>query len=332
LVIRDQTFFPSSFVIRHSALDILSVIRHSSLLIAQGVSMVRLVHLSDIHITDPNLQWARADWFNKRLAAWVNFRWLGRGRSFRHANHVLTRLVTDIEERRVDHVIFSGDATALGFEAEFRKAAEILRVQALPGLAVPGNHDYCTVPAAAAGYFERSFAPWLVGRRIHSETYPFAQRVGSVWLVAVNTATGNRLAWDAGGAAGPAQRSRLAKLLADLDPGPRLLVTHFPLCLANGKPEKRVRGLRDLDELVAVAAQGGVSLWLHGHRHGFYYFQKPPCAPFPVICAGSATQTGLWGYCEYTLAQSHIQVLRRVYNPLAEAFEDADRIALQLNG
>jgi 3',5'-cyclic AMP phosphodiesterase CpdA len=294
--------------------------------------MARLAHLSDIHITAPDLGWTRTDWFNKRLAAWMNFRWLGRGLRFRRANQVLARTMADIQQRRIDHVIFSGDATALGFEAEFQKAAEILRVDALAGLAVPGNHDYCTVPAAASGYFEHSFAPWLKGQRVGSETYPFAQRVGPVWLVGVNTATGNRLAWDAGGAAGPAQRRRLAQLLAELAPGPRILVTHFPICLASGKREHRVHGLRDLHELVAVAAQGGVALWLHGHRHSFYHFQEPPFAPFPVICAGSATQTGLWSYGEYTVEEKEIEVSRRVYNPEKDAFEEGERYTLRLVG
>jgi 3',5'-cyclic AMP phosphodiesterase CpdA len=292
--------------------------------------VVRLVHLSDIHITAPNLEWARADWFNKRLAAWLNFRWLGRGLRFRQANHVLGRLVAEVQERRIDHVIFTGDATALGFAAEFQRAAEILQVNLLPGMAVPGNHDYCTVPAAASGYFEHAFAPWLEGRRVGKETYPFAQRVGPAWLVGVNTATGNRLAWDAGGAAGPAQRERLVQLLAELEPGPRILVTHFPVCLASGKRERRTHGLRDLHELVQVAAQGGVALWLHGHRHRFYFLQKPPFAPFPVTCAGSATQTGLWSYGEYTLTANQVEVLRRVYNPVKDRFVDADQVTLQL--
>jgi 3',5'-cyclic AMP phosphodiesterase CpdA len=294
--------------------------------------MVRLAHLSDIHITVPNLEWSRIDWFNKRVAAWLNFRWLGRGLRFRHANQVLGRLVAEIQARRTDHVIFSGDATALGFAAEFQKAAEILRVDALPGLAVPGNHDYCTVPAAASGYFERAFAPWLQGRRVGKETYPFAQRVGPYWLVGVNTATGNRLAWDAGGAAGPAQQQRLAELLTELDPGPRILITHFPICLASGRRERRSHGLRDVRELVEVAARGDISLWLHGHRHGFYYLQKPPCASFPVICVGSSTQTGLWSYGEYELAGNQVAGLRRVYNPLKDAFEDAEKFTLQLPG
>src|SRR5207244_330401 len=108
--------------------------------------------------------------------------------------------------------------------------------------------------------------------------------------------------WDAAGSVGPEQRARLARLLDRLDPGPRILVTHYPLCREGGEPEKRYHGLRDLNEVLDVAARGGISLWLHGHRHAPYHLAQPSCAPFPVICAGSATQHGLWSYGEYTLA------------------------------
>jgi 3',5'-cyclic AMP phosphodiesterase CpdA len=293
--------------------------------------MVRLVHLSDIHLTVPNLEWRREDWFNKRMAAWLNFRCLGRGMRFRHADQVLTRLMDDNAQRGIDHVIFSGDATALGFASELQHAAQALQVNTLAGLAVPGNHDYCTIPAAASGNIERVFAPWQQGRRIGQETYPFAQRVGSIWLIGVNTATGNRWAWDAGGAAGATQRERLGQLLKELEPAPRILVTHYPICLKNGKVERRTHGLRDMRELVDVAAKGGVSLWLHGHRHGFYYLPRSPFAPFPVLCGGSSTQTGLWTHCEYTVDGNQFEVLRRVYNPGKNMFEDVDRFALQLD-
>ena len=69
----------------------------------------------------------------------------------------------------------------------------------IPGLAVPGNHDYCTLAAECSGHFERHFAPWQEGRRVDDHRYPFAQRAGSVWLIGVNAATGNRFPWDAGG-------------------------------------------------------------------------------------------------------------------------------------
>src|SRR6266550_4221283 len=102
---------------------------------------IRLVHISDIHITAPSYHWFPEDWFNKRLPAWFNLLCLGRGRRFGNAERVLAALRDD---------------------------------DPLPGLAVPGNHDYST-PRSAAGLFERHFAAWQQGERVGAEVYPFAQ-------------------------------------------------------------------------------------------------------------------------------------------------------------
>src|SRR5437879_1010768 len=124
---------------------------------------VRLAHLSDVHISAERLGWRLRDYFNKRWTGWINYRWLGRRRRFRRGGEVLSAIVREFTERRPDHVIFSGDATALGFEPEFAHAAEMLRVgnpAMPPGLAVPGNHDYYTRATARSGLFEKYFAPW----------------------------------------------------------------------------------------------------------------------------------------------------------------------------
>jgi 3',5'-cyclic AMP phosphodiesterase CpdA len=295
--------------------------------------MTRLAHFSDIHITASPLGWQWRDWFTKRYPGWVNFRWLGRRYRFRQADEVLAALVADLRRRGPDRVVFSGDATALGFEPEFRRAAELLGLPAtdrLPGLAVPGNHDYYTKAVEAGGLFERYFAPWQTGERVGPETYPFAQQVGPVWLIGVNSCTGNRWPWDAGGSVGPEQLKRLDRLLARLDPGPRILVTHYPVRMANGKPERRSHGLRNLADLVTVAAQGGVSLWLHGHRHGAYHHPRTPETPFPVICAGSATQCGHWSYGEYTIEGSNLRGVRRVFDPKEAYFREGEYFELEL--
>ena len=115
--------------------------------------MVRLVHLSDIHVSSRKLEWHIKDFLDRRIAGWINHRWLGRRRRFRHAKKILGVLAEELQERRPDHVIFSGDATALGFESELRAATALLKVKdaATPsGLAVPGNHDYATKRAATS--------------------------------------------------------------------------------------------------------------------------------------------------------------------------------------
>ena len=300
-----------------------------------GTEPVRLAHFSDVHLTTRPLGWALHDLRTKRLSGWFHLRALGRGRQFRQAHDVARALVAEFRDRRPDRIVFSGDATALGFVTEFAHAAACLHVGAAdlpPGLAVPGNHDYYTRASVRAGAFEQDFAAWQAGDRMGREVYPFAQRVGPVWLLAVNSSTPNLRPWDASGAVGPAQRDRLRDLLRQLPPGPRVLVTHYPVCLADGRPESRWHGLRDLAATVRTAADGGVGLWLHGHRHRPYFIPNPSQAPFPAVCAGSASQLGVASYTEYAITGRRVTARRRVYDRAAGGFRDGEVFEIELAG
>jgi 3',5'-cyclic AMP phosphodiesterase CpdA len=300
-----------------------------------GLPAVRLAHFSDVHVTAEACTWRRTDWFNKRMSAWVNLRLLGRGHRFRHSERILSTLVEDLRQRHYDRILFSGDATALGFEEEMARAASLLgvgRTDLPPGLAVPGNHDYLTRHEATSGRYEHYFAPWQQGERVDSAVYPFAQRVGPAWVIAVNSATANRLAWDASGRVGAEQLGRLERLLDRLEGGPRILVTHYPVWLADGRREKRLRALRDLDAMVDVCVRGGIGLWLHGHRHHHYHNPSVDQVPFPVICAGSVTQRGLWAYKDYSLVGQRLSVVTRVFDSDSNGFRDGAAYELKLPG
>jgi 3',5'-cyclic AMP phosphodiesterase CpdA len=263
----------------------------------------------------------------------MNYRLLGRGWKFRDAGQVLDQWKAELARRHPDHIIFSGDATCLGFETELARAAALLEVadqEGIPGLAVPGNHDYYNREAALSGCFERYFAPWQGGERIQGETYPFAQRTGPLWLVGVNSCTGNFWSWDAAGTIDAPQLDRLRHLLSHLSPGPRILVTHYPVCLESGRPERRFHRLRNAAEAVRVAKEGGVCLWLHGHRHNPYVVSNPEAAPFPIICAGSVTQRPQLAYAEYTIEGRQVHALRRVYSPQSLQFEDRETFDVEL--
>jgi 3',5'-cyclic AMP phosphodiesterase CpdA len=294
-----------------------------------------LAHFSDLHVTTRTLGWQPRDWLSKRVAGWVNARWLRRRHDFAQADEVVRALVRDLDQRAPDRVVFSGDATTLGFEAELAHAAALLGVTnpaRFPGLAVPGNHDYYTAAQAASGQFEHHFAPWQVGHHIDLATYPFAQRVGPLWLVGVNSCTGNFWPWDSRGAVAVDQLDRLERLLQQLEPGLKILVTHYPVCLASGQMERPGRGLRNLHQVVAVAARGGVCLWLHGHRHGAYSVTCSQLAPFPVVCAGSATEKGRWSYGEYVITGWQFHATRRVFNPTTHQFDEGASFDLELAG
>lgn len=295
--------------------------------------MVRLAHFSDVHMTARPLGWKVRDLLGKRTSGWVNLSLLGRGARFKQAAAVVGVLRRDLAARGFDHLVFSGDATMMGFAAEMRLAAEALGVgdESLPpGIAVPGNHDLYVARAERARAFEEAFAPWQRGTRVGDAHYPFARKVGHAWLIAVNSSRANFWPWDASGRVGEAQLARLRELAATLDDGPRVVVSHYPILTANRKPEPRFHRLRDWRRVRDAAAECRVNLWLHGHKHGWYVLPAGGNLPFACVCAGSSTQARRWGYHEYTLDGWRLSGLRRVFDPAAGAFADADAFELDL--
>jgi 3',5'-cyclic AMP phosphodiesterase CpdA len=294
---------------------------------------VRLAHFSDIHLSARPLGWTIRDMLGKRTTGWLNLAALGRGGRFKHASTVVDALRCDFATRGFDHLIFCGDATMLAFDSEMKAAALALGVgdESLPPcIAVPGNHDVYVRRAERKGAFEAAFGPWQQGERVGESHYPFARKIGHVWLVAVNSARANFWPWDATGKVGEAQLERLRALAAKLDGGPRIVVSHYPILMANRKPEPPWHRLRDWKRARDVAGECGVSLWLHGHKHGWYVVPAGEDLPFAAICAGSSTQTKRWGYHEYTIDEWKLKGLRRVYDFNSGNFQDADTFELDL--
>jgi 3',5'-cyclic AMP phosphodiesterase CpdA len=294
---------------------------------------IKLAHFSDIHLTTPRLGWGRRDVFSKKLTGWVNVKMLGRGRRFRFSTTVVDALVVDLKSRGYDRLVFSGDATKMAFETEMKYAAERLCVAdpaMPPGVCVPGNHDYYIRHDFLAGRFEKHFAPWLAGTRVDEDIYPFAVECGHCWLVCLNSAKPNFWAFDAGGRVGAEQLIRLRTLCDSLPAGPRILVTHYPLMKSDRTLEIPTRRLRDHRAVTAVAADCGVSLWLHGHIHKGYVLEPGPDLPFPVICAGSATQEFRWSYNEYVIDGWKLTMTTRTYDRMTGQFADGGLRTVEL--
>lgn len=295
---------------------------------------VRLAHFSDVHLTTSNLGWKVRDFFGKRASGWMNVAVFGRGHRFRHANAVVQALLKEFHERPLDHLVFSGDATTMAFESEITEAAHRLGVWDTtlpPCIAVPGNHDLYTYGSVRRRVFEFAFSAWQEGERVDPDhTYPFAKKVGHVWLIALNSATANLFPWDATGKVGHAQLERLKRLVAKLDDGPRVVVSHYPLLTRARKPEARWHRLKDWRHVRDVAAACGVNLWLHGHKHAWYVLPAGDDLPFHCVNVGSSAQERLWGYHEYTIDGWQLHGLRRVYDPAALRFADFETFELTL--
>ena len=82
---------------------------------------------------------------------------------------------------------------------------------------------------------------------------------------------------------------------------------------------------------MTVCREGGIGLWLHGHRHDSYHHEHAgEHAPFPIICAGSATQTGHWSYGEYVLSGGRLRGVRRVFDEQEGGFRDGQTFETEL--
>jgi 3',5'-cyclic AMP phosphodiesterase CpdA len=280
--------------------------------------MVTLLHFSDVHLTVPRLGWRRRDWFSKKVLGWVNIKMLGRGRRFKHANRVATEMIAQAQLANYDGWLFTGDATKLAFGPEFDRAAKALLVgepNTPPVVAVPGNHDYYTTRDAESGRFEQAFGPWLEGERVDGHRYPFARKIGHVWIIVLNTSNPRRWNVTATASAGEAQLERLTTLCQRLDPGPRILATHYPLRDATGAVEVRSHRLIDHEMCLKAAISNGIGLWIHGHIHKPYVLEPTAEVPFPMICAGSATQTNRWSHNIYEIDGYQLKLTRRTWIP-----------------
>lgn len=298
------------------------------------MSLLRFLHYSDVHLTVPRLGWRPRDLFSKKVVGWVNVRLLGRGWRFRFATEVADAMISDARHRGHDAVLFSGDATKLAFEPEFAFAAERLGVgdgTLPPAVCVPGNHDYYTRRDVRIGHFEKHFRPWLHGEGLDDHHYPFARRFGHVWVIGLNSSHPGVINASSRGTAGHLQLERLVRLCRVLD-GPKVLVTHYPLRNARGKVERRSHRLTDHAAALAAAKEGGIGLWLHGHIHHPFVHMPSLAIPFPVVCAGSATQTNRWAHNEYVIAGRAVTMTRRVWHPESGRFLEQDRLAFEIAG
>ncbi len=281
---------------------------------------ITLLHLSDVHCTSTPHPLRPSEWWGKRLSGYAAGALSGRRRSLARPDVALDRLAADAATRGVGAVLFSGDATSLALPGEFGRAAELLGELrgklAVPGVAVPGNHDRYTPRATKAKLFEASFDTWQEGERIDGSDYPFAVKLGPAWLIALDSARPNRGLGDATGAVGPEQLARFRRLCDRLSDGPRLVLTHYPLWTSAGEPEHALRRLVDHAEALDAATECGVRAWLCGHIHTG--FVRAPKSGFPVqLCAGSATQEGRRMYSTYAVTAGGLTGTRRQFDARA---------------
>jgi 3',5'-cyclic AMP phosphodiesterase CpdA len=226
---------------------------------------VTFAHLSDVHLPPlPGL--TPAHWNVKRTLGWLNWQ---RKRRFVHTRAALDLLVADVKAQAPDHILVSGDLINIGLPAEYAAARDWLATLGAPGQVsvVPGNHDtYCDDEAGPGtglwAAHTTGSEPWRV---LVDDGYPYLREVGPVAVIGVNSGVATPLG-SAAGEVGPAQRSRLARLLEATKAAGlvRLVMIHHPPVPGLATPS---RALHDAEQLAGVLAAKGAELVVHGHNH-----------------------------------------------------------------
>ena len=283
----------------------------------------RLAHFSDIHLSTPAAEIPWRALFSKRFFGWVNLGLLGRYSRLRDAGRVTAALVKDLESQRPDHILFTGDVTGLSLEREFKEARGLLAPLIDGGniSGIPGNHDVYTYSAERQRLYETYFGEWEKSDR--PEPPPGVRLLGDdLALFYVKDSRPTAL-HDSSGKVGEEQLARLSELLDDpgLKNRRRILALHYGPRRADGRPDSRHHGLRDADELLAIARKGEVDLIVHGHLHNRFVLKSQENTPVPIANPGSLTYSAYdQAYHIYLVDQSGIRLEVRRFDDTTGAF------------
>jgi 3',5'-cyclic AMP phosphodiesterase CpdA len=262
---------------------------------------VRLVHVSDIH---HQLDWKSKSWSS---SGWqgalgrIELHAFGRLSRFADAAAAWHRILEDIEKLSVDHVIFTGDLTAMGAQEEFEAVHRTVQHLTKAGklTVIPGNHDrYIDSPGDR--HFERIFGDVIVSdlpEYADAKGYPFVKLLGTeVALVGLDSTRVPGLSQYFVGRVGKAQRDALEKILKDPRVAGRtihVLAHHGPLN-PKGKHDWGESGLIDSKPLLKIL-EGQEVMLHHGHSHIRSWHRAGEERPH-LFGGGSSTEPGREGY------------------------------------
>jgi 3',5'-cyclic AMP phosphodiesterase CpdA len=246
--------------------------------------MFLLAHLSDPHLAPlPPPRWRELA--GKRATGYLNWR---RKRRLIHRSDVLGRIVADLKAQAPDHVAVTGDLVNVSLAGEYAPARAWLDALGPPHdvTLVPGNHD---VYVRGAAPYPRQHWHDYMRDDDDAASFPFVRRRGELALIGLSSALPTA-PFMATGRLGPAQLDRLAQLLERCGSAGhfRVVLVHHP---PRSSPRRRFKRLIDGGELVAVLAQHGAELVIHGHDHTrALTFVDGPRRRIPVAGVPSASE------------------------------------------
>jgi 3',5'-cyclic AMP phosphodiesterase CpdA len=255
--------------------------------------------------------WLPLGW--RRWAALVELIGMRREARYAQAEGTLRQLADEAVRHRADHVVLSGDLTAMALDEEFRRAKLALAPVTVPGRfsVIPGNHDVYARDAWNEDRFGRHFGEFLQSElpEYRAEgAFPYVHLVGDeVAVVGLTSARVPLFPGAAVGWVGEKQRSALGDLLRDARLAGRFVfvAVHHAALGPKGRPDTPTHGLADGAKLMKLLAGPRYAL-LFGHIHR-RYTHKPTGSRPHLFGAGSSTSKGAEGYWLYEVDDGRLR-------------------------
>ncbi len=246
---------------------------------------MRIGLIGDIHLFTLKVHPSRL--LGKRLLGQSNL-WMNRRFRFNHG--MLEPVINKVRELQLDLVLLSGDVTTTSLEDEFTDVVRYLKPLSLevPVLVVPGNHDRYTYRSARKRRVET-----LLGG-LMPERFPHFRVLSDRWRLMALDAAQPQIVMSRG-ALGKDQLAAAGTILEQLAADHGLIVLcHYPAIIPPMVPSSWAHDLAEARALSnLLAASRARIVYLHGHIHRPWYWQRSEDAPPPFCClnAGSPCLT-----------------------------------------
>ncbi len=257
--------------------------------------MLRLAHVSDLHVLARAGVELRRVLFNKRATGYLNLL-AQRARNYRRENLLAVVAAAAAE---ADHVLVTGDITNLSLEGEYEAARELLDDAAASAevTVVPGNHDIYLPFVLRERRFPHHFSRYMqsdlpeLALDLQAGPFPSVKLRGPVAIIGLSTAV-PRPPFVSAGLVGREQLEALARVLRHPE-----VARRTPVVLLHHSPfDSRFRflqlrgGLVDAGALREALQPLERGLVLYGHLHE-RLLQRLPTArgALDVVCATAAS-------------------------------------------
>lgn len=257
-----------------------------------ALGLMRIAHVSDLHVLAPLGSELRGMIFNKRITGLANLLMM-RARVYRQ-DYLLAVLRAAAEH--AEHLVVTGDITNLSLEGEYRAAERLLsELQSMTEVTVvPGNHDVYLPAIHHERRFLHHFRKYMtsdlpdLSLELSAGHFPSVKLRGPLAIIGLSSAV-PRPPFVSAGYLGDDQLTALARVLAHPEVTrrtPIVLVHHSPFD-APLRLEQLRGGLVDAAALRRALPTVARGLILYGHLH-VRRRSRLPTAGWEAVAASAA--------------------------------------------